>query len=168
MTTLFENIKELGSNMSTAIKNLADEMLGKELSNSEVTAIVDRLKLSDLLLLDTAYTANDREKVAQILNIEELSEYSMGRNVSSAAASRPGTTRKEAPGSAPTPSATGNATQTNRSYSSGASNKTAPAAVGQNQDQDEDDEIEETSSTLNQDQTVVDMVGQLQRNAGIK
>ena len=164
LNSLFENIERLGNSIDAAIKNLAKEMLGRELDDEQVAEIVDELKLSDLLVLDTAYNNGDKDKVAQMLGLSELSEYSMGRNATSAAASRPKPGRREAPQAANDQPASGNTTQTNRNYSGGASNKTAPAPVAGNSSQTQDQEQGEEELEEN----VVDMVEWLQRKAGIK
>lgn len=160
---LIENIERLGNSMHDAIKNLADEMLGRELSNEEVGDIVDQLKLSDLLILDSAYTAGDKDKVSKILGLEELAEYSMGRNATSAAAERPKPGRREAPQKAATDPAAKNTTQTNRNYSGGAQN----AVTTKNINDDDPDAVMQDPEAV-EESNVVDMVEWLQSKAGIK
>lgn len=149
---LLENIEELGNSMHDAIRNLADEMFGRELSSEEVGDIVSNLKLSDILVLDTAYTQGDKDKVAKIFGFE-LNEYSMGRSATSAASERPKPGRREAPQAAAKEPAAKNTTQTNRNYSGGAQNAVTTKNIDSEDNPDavmqDPESIEETGLDYN-------------------
>lgn len=161
---LIENIERLGNSMESAIKNMVEEMFGRELSNEEVGEIVNSLKLSDILVLDTAYTQSDKERVASILGIDELTEYSMGRGkASSQAASRPAPARRPAGQQPQKEPGTQNTTQTNRNYSGGAQNAVTTPNID---NEDDPDAVMQDPEAV--EENVIDMVEWLQRKAGIK
>lgn len=140
---LFEDMQEMGGSINDVVQKIINDMFQEELDDDQVEEIVNKLGLSDMLELDTAYTNGDKEKVADILGPLPQFEYSMGtnRNPTSSAAERPapraggGQQARKKPG-------TQNTVNTNRNYSGGVQNGVSTTNVDQdgNVDQEVSDE----------------------------
>lgn len=133
---LFEDMKEMGGTIHDAIQKMVNEMFREELDDDQIDEIVNRLSLSDLLELDSAYTDGDKERVQDILGPLPQLEYSMGtnRHPTSNAANRPAP--RAAQGQQPQKKpGTQNTVNTNRNYNAGAQN----AVTTQNVDNEDPD-----------------------------
>lgn len=132
---LLENMENLGGSIQTAVQAMIEEMFGKEVDEDQVEEIVSKLKLSDILILDQAYTNDDKEAVADILG-RELVEYSMGRAATSAASNRPQPGRAQAGQQPKKEPGTQNTVQTNRNYSGGVQNGVSTQNIDNEDDPD--------------------------------
>ena len=82
-------LEQTGS-VSDSIRLIAKDIFKQELDDDKVNAIIGRLKLSDVLELNSAYGRNDMATMAKLLDIKfDLKEYSMGQQVTSMASTRP-------------------------------------------------------------------------------
>jgi hypothetical protein len=141
---LFEDMKELGGTIHGAIQQMVKNMFRAELDEEQIVEIIDKLSLSDILALDTAYSAGNKEAVQNILGPLPQLEYNMGggRQASSQASSRPataGATKKAAAAAAPAK------TSTSSTYSGGNQN-VAPVVAAPNKPtpiQPDEEELEE-------------------------
>jgi hypothetical protein len=142
---LFEDMKELGGTVHDAIQHMVKKMFREELDDEQIVEIIDKLSLSDILALDTAYSAGDKETVQHILGPLPQLEYNMGgsRQASSQASTRPttaGAAKKDAAKAAP---ATADAAPS--AYSGGNQNVAPVVAAPDKADpaQPEEEELEE-------------------------
>jgi hypothetical protein len=182
---LFEDMKELGGSIHDAIQQMVKNMFRAELDEEQIVEIIDKLSLSDILALDTAYSAGNKEAVQNILGPLPQLEYNMGggRQASSQASSRPataGATKKAAAAAAPAK------TSTSSTYSGGnqnvapvvaAPNKPTPIQPDEEELEEEVDETEEYTDWVlcNNDSpteevtetNIVEMQAWLKRRAGI-
>lgn len=138
---LFEDMKELGGTIHDAVQQMVKTMFRAELDEEQIAEIIDQLSLSDILALDTAYSANNKEAVQNILGPLPQMEYNMGngRQATSTASARPttsgaakNTAAKSAPAAATTSSAYSGGNQTadtTQSTYSGGNQKVAPVSA---------------------------------------
>jgi hypothetical protein len=157
---LFEDMKELGGTVHDAIQHMVKNMFREELDDEQIVEIIDKLSLSDILALDSAYSEGDKETVQNILGPLPQLEYNMGggRQASSNASSRPTTsgadnkaaTQAATPKTAPPP-AGGNPKAAPVAPVVPAPVATAPAKADPNQP--EDDELEELEEVDEVDET---------------
>jgi hypothetical protein len=168
-------------------------MFSEELDDEQIVEIIDKLSLSDILALDTAYSAGNKEAVQNILGPLPQLEYNMGggRQATSNAASRPTTSgavkkadAQAAPASDEAPSTYSRGSQpaaTPSKYSGGNQN-VAPVVAAPNEPEEEEleeevDEAEEYTDWVlcNNDSpteevtetNIVEMQAWLKRRAGI-
>jgi hypothetical protein len=183
----FEDMREHGGSIHDALQQMVKNMFREELDDNQIDEIIDKLSLSDILSLDTAYSANDKEAVQNILGPLPQLEYNMGggRQASSQASTRPttaGAAKKAAAKAAPEKTTT-----TTSTYSGGNQNvapviatvpdKSAPNEPDEELEEDADDTIDEytdwvlcNNDTDTDDVTetnVVEMQTWLKRRAGI-
>jgi hypothetical protein len=119
---LFEDMEEMGGTINDVIQNMINTMFEVELDDDDITEIVKKLGLSDLLALDDAYSSGNIEQVQDILGPLPTMEYSMGGGASTSAASSRPAARTAA---APVAKKQTTATQSTSSYSGGGRNTTA-------------------------------------------
>jgi hypothetical protein len=134
---IFEDMKEMGGTINDVIQKMINDMFHEELDDDDITDIVNKLSLSDLLALDDAYSMNDEQAVQDIIGPLSTMEYSMGGgSATSAASSRPAARTAAAPAAKKQPTAT----QSTSSYSGGGRNTTAS---NEPEPEDEEEPIEE-------------------------
>lgn len=134
---LFEDMEEMGGTINDVIQKMINDMFHEELDDDDITEIVNRLSLSDLLALDDAYSMNDEQAVQDIIGPLSTMEYSMGGgSATSAASSRPAARTAAAPAAKKQTTAT----QSTSSYSGGGRNTTAS---NEPEPEDEEEAIEE-------------------------
>lgn len=147
---LLENISELGDSVHDAIAAMIKEMFNEALEEAEIAEIVNSLKLSDILMLDQAYTNNDKEAVSKILG-NDLVEYSIGqgRQTTSSAAERPQVTKRTTPSAAPTDNNKSNSSNYSGGVQSGVTTQHTDNADNTTPDVSDDEEIEEEETLTN-------------------
>jgi hypothetical protein len=175
---LFEEFEQANNSMTAAIKKMIKDIFDVELDDEKVEQIVNDLKLSELLVLDAAYTNRDKSKISRVLKLDNLQEYSMGHQSTSAASTRPTWNRRNQGASSGQPTANAgnqndqNATgrkasvagQTTRNYSTGVQNGVSTNNIDYEDDVDPDDPTQDDEVKEN----VVDMMQWLRQKAGIK
>lgn len=157
---LFETIEKFGNSMNDAVKHIVDELFSIDLSDDDVSEIIDNMKLSDMLVLDSAYTTGDKKTIAKLLNLD-LVEYSMGRQATSAASSRPKPADIEKKTAPPSQQANQDTTTTTRNYSSGAHNAVTTKNID-DEDESPDSQPEELEENFDS------VIKSIQKNAGLR
>jgi hypothetical protein len=120
---LFEDMREMGGTINDVIQQMINDVFNEEVDDDQIKEIVSNLSLSDILALDSAYTAGDHETIQDIIGPLPTMEYSMGGNhpTASAASARPAV--QPAGGSAANKKPGGqNAGQSSSNYSGGVQN----------------------------------------------
>lgn len=85
---------ENSNSLHDAIKKIASDSFNKEMDDNEISDIIHRLSISDILALNSAYTRDDKGAIAKLLDLE-LHEYVMsGPKATSVASTRPKTKPK--------------------------------------------------------------------------
>jgi hypothetical protein len=158
---LFEDMQELGDSVTEALRKMIVNMFGVEVSESEIAEVTEKLKISDLLILDQAYTNNDKNAAARILGKDIQLEYSMGGrgDVNSSATTRPAPTRRGTSTNTGGDEKGGNGTQATRNYSGGVQNGVATKNIDSEDDPDAvmtDDPLEEWSNSVGVERTGVE------------
>ena len=120
---LFEEMEKMGGDINDVIQKMINDMFHEELDDDDITDIVNRLSLSDLLALDDAYSMNDVDAVQDIIGPLPTMEYSMGGYSASSASNRPAARTAAAPVPAAKKQTT--TTQSTSSYSGGGRQTTA-------------------------------------------
>jgi hypothetical protein len=139
---LLENMKELGGTIHDAIQQMVNELFREELDDDEISEIVNKLSLSDILSLDAAYTAGNKEQVQDILGpISRIEEYNMGGGGAvSSASTRPTTAGAAKKTAAAAPKA---AKEPASNYSGGNQNVAPKVSNTTVNNMADDDELEE-------------------------
>lgn len=133
---LFENMEEFGGSITDAIKQMVIDMFQEELDDDQIVEIVKTLGLSDMLELDRAYSAGDRDTIKEILGLDMQLEYSMGGrgDINSAASTRQAPARRDTSSVAKSSSKD---SKSNGHYSGGIQNGVSTKNI----DHEDDDEM---------------------------